>query len=137
MSVLTLIGITCYLLFGTSLTIKGVLPISFTQHTNEDVETPLLEANTSTLEVTSSNQPNEAIEGNYNPLQIDDSQERTSPSNAKEQPKHEIELAKQNVIGAWKVTSSRCVHFKAHALDLVELYSSHMYSCKYGCRMDR
>jgi len=92
-------------LLGTSITIKGVLPLRSTQLANEDPETSLLEANIATLEPTSSIQPREAIEESNNPSQVESLQERASSSSVAEK-KREIEIAKQNAIGAWKVVLS-------------------------------
>lgn len=125
--------IACYLLFGTSIIIKGVLPLTSTQHSIEDVETPLIEASTSTLEATSSSQPTEAIEESNNPSQTANSQETTNPLSAKEQLKHEIEIAKQNTIAALKVVSSSCVQFKIYVLSVIKLLLSNIYRCNYGC----
>jgi len=131
MSILELIGMVCYLLFGTSMTIKGVLPLRPTQQSNEDVETPLLEANTSTLRATSSMQPREPIEETNDSLQLETSQEKANSPSAMEQLKHETEIAKQTIIEAWKVVSHGYIHIRTCVVDLIKLCSSNVYGRKY------
>lgn len=104
MSVLTLIAMVCYLLFGTSITIKGVLPLDSKKPTNEDVETPLLESNTSTMEATSSTQAKETTEDNNASRSTIPPEERNASDDSR-QEKDDIEVAKQRIIEAWKVTS--------------------------------
>lgn len=128
-----MIAIICYLLLGSSITIKGVLPLRSTQNSYEFVETPLLEANIATLEATSSIQPRETIEETNDSLQIETSQERTSSPSAMEQLRHEIEIAKQKIIESWKVVSHGDILIRVYVLDLIKLCSSNIYGCKYEC----
>lgn len=103
MPVLALVAITCYLLIGTSITIKGVLPFTSYPYAIEDDETPLVEENVVSMEATSSNQHEEVIEQNTNITIIETSQERASSPSTIEQQEDEIEIAKQKTIESWKV----------------------------------
>jgi len=136
-TILILIAMTSYLLFVTSIIIKGVLPLTFRQHANEDDESPLLEVNASTLEAATSIQPSEAIEENNDPSQIQAMQDSMGPLDATEQLKREIEVANQNAIGAWKVTLEFIRITQKYVLDLAKLYSSNVYSGIFGCGMDK
>lgn len=97
----------CYLLFGTSIIIKGVLPLSSTQFANEEVETPLLETGVSIMEAGSSSQAMETIEEN-NAQQSSASHKETNTSNDSRQPTDDVEMAKQMAIEAWKVLFHIC-----------------------------
>jgi len=136
-SILSLIAIACLLLFGTSLIMRGVLPLTSKGLPNKDVEAILLEANTSTLEATSSIQPRETINQNNDSSRIETSHEGATSSNATSEQEYEIEIAKRNILEAWKVLFSMHGNDKQCVLDHAKLSSSNVCNRICGCQIAR
>lgn len=98
------IGAVVYLLVGTIITIKGVLPSSSSQQKCEDVETPLLEHGSfTTMDVASSSQVREEVEnGNEDPRQpLIEGDENSE--NLSSHSDDEIEVTKQKLVSSLKV----------------------------------
>lgn len=97
-----------YLLVGTIITIKGVLPSNGTQRGLEDVETPLLEPTTTTtsLDVGSSSQVKEEEVENGNkdsPQPLNEVVE--NPLGVPTNQTNDIEVTKLKLVSSLKVSS--------------------------------
>eukprot|EP00210_Caulerpa_lentillifera_P003978 g3796.t1 len=104
-SILSVMGITLYLLGSSSLTIKGVLPLDSSQHSHDESRVPLLEPTaTSTIGTTSSSQVDEAIVNRdivlQSPQGLDD---QSNSLNVTNQQENEVENAKVRILEAWKI----------------------------------
>eukprot|EP00210_Caulerpa_lentillifera_P003953 g3772.t1 len=102
LSLLKMIASVCYLLFGTSLTIKGILPLASRQQTNQNEETPLLEANAQPIESAGNNRTRAENGGAISLSQIEIVPEASTSSYATHQ-EEDIEIIKQHLTEAFKV----------------------------------
>lgn len=104
--VLRFVGAVVYLLVGTTITIKGVLPSNATQRGHEDVETPLIEpTSTASIGVESSSQVKEEIEnGNNDSAQLL-SEVAENPLGIPATQTDDIEVTKLKLVSSLKVIS--------------------------------
>lgn len=103
--VVRLIGAVVYLLVGTIIAIKGVLPYRSSQPRHEDVETRLLESReTSRMDTRTSQQMEEENRKDNRSQEQQMDEEDSNPSNPSTQQTDEIEVTKIKLVTSLKVT---------------------------------
>eukprot|EP00210_Caulerpa_lentillifera_P003860 g3687.t1 len=93
LSIFMIVAITCYLLFGTSISISGTLPLDSSQDHMQDEETPLVEASNPLL-------GDDASNSETRPQTQDDTQLAQSENT---QAREDMEAIKRQLSEMWKV----------------------------------
>lgn len=133
--VLRFIGAVLYLLIGTIVTIKGVLPSSSSQQSRGDAETPLLErGNTTSMDVGGSRQAREELEHESIDSPQSNMEGDASSLNTSVDQTDDIEITKIKLVSSLKViTQASFPLLRQLSVDHIKLLSSHIHGSTYGC----